>query len=81
MIAIDALPVAPSLLGESPTWRADEQALYWCDIPGRSLHRFHPATASHREWDLDSEPGCCAPLAGGGLRVSVPGLLVCLARA
>ncbi|MBK6469815.1 MAG: SMP-30/gluconolactonase/LRE family protein [Betaproteobacteria bacterium] len=62
-----ALPVPPALLGESPFWHPDEAALYWCDIPGRALHRWVPATAAHTQWALDSEPGSCAPLPGGDL--------------
>ena len=62
-----ALPVPPALLGESPFWHPDEAALYWCDIPGRALHRWVPATAVHTQWALDSEPGSCAPLPGGDL--------------
>ena len=42
-----ALPVAPSLLGESPFWHPDEAALYWCDIPGKALNRWHAPTG-HR---------------------------------
>ena len=60
-----ALPVAPSLLGESPFWHPDEAALYWCDIPGKALNRWHPGTAAHRVWPFDTEPGCAAPLPGG----------------
>jgi sugar lactone lactonase YvrE len=60
-----ALPVAASLLGESPFWHPDEGALYWCDIPGKRLNRWHPATATHREWLFESEPAACAPLRGG----------------
>lgn len=62
-----ALPVPPALLGESPFWHPDEAALYWCDIPGRALHRWVPASAIHTRWALASEPGCCAPLPGGDL--------------
>ncbi|MDO9073607.1 MAG: SMP-30/gluconolactonase/LRE family protein [Rubrivivax sp.] len=62
-----ALPVPLALLGESPFWHPDEAALYWCDIPGRALHRWVPATAVHTAWALDSEPGSCAPLPGGDL--------------
>jgi sugar lactone lactonase YvrE len=69
--AFDALPVAPALLGESPFWHADEAALYWVDIPGSSLHRWHPATAGHRQWELPCEAGCCAPLLGGGLLLAM----------
>jgi sugar lactone lactonase YvrE len=69
--AIEALPVAPSLLGESPFWHPDEAALYWCDIPGRALHRFAPGGADHREWPLETEPGCCAPLPGGAVLLAM----------
>jgi sugar lactone lactonase YvrE len=67
-----ALPgVPPSLLGESPLWHPAEQVLYWCDIPGRTLHRFDPRSAAHRHWRLDSEPACCAPLMEGGLLLAL----------
>lgn len=65
------LPVPPARLGESPFWHPDEAALYWLDIPGRALHRWHPATASHRHWLLPAEPGCIAPLPAGGLVVAL----------
>jgi sugar lactone lactonase YvrE len=65
-----ALPVPACLLGESPFWHPDEAALYWCDIPGLALHRWHPASASHRQWAFDSEPGSAAPQPGGDLLVA-----------
>ena len=69
-----ALPVAPSLLGESPFWHPDEAALYWCDIPGKQLHRWVPAADSadgvHTAWAVASEPACCAPLPGGDLMLA-----------
>jgi sugar lactone lactonase YvrE len=69
---IESLPgVPPSLLGESPVWHPAEQALYWCDIPGRALNRFDPTSGEHHRWSLDSEPGCCAPLMEGGLLLAL----------
>ena len=68
---ITALPVAPSLLGESPLWHPDEQRLYWCDIPARQLNRWDPASGRHDEWHLDSEPACCAALLDGGLLLAM----------
>ncbi len=68
---IEALPAPAALLGESPFWHPDEAALYWCDIPGRALHRWHPADGAHRQWDFDTEPGCCAPLPGGRLLLAM----------
>jgi sugar lactone lactonase YvrE len=41
-----------NILGESPTWSTKEQALYWVDIRAHSLHRFQPATSSHKEWSF-----------------------------
>ena len=61
------LPVAPSRLGESPFWHPDEQALYWCDIPGRTLNRYRPATLQHDHWAFETEAACCAPMLGGDL--------------
>lgn len=73
VLSLDFAPVdAPAaLLGESPFWHPGERALWWCDIPGRALHRLHPASGAHRQWDLPAEPGCIAPRAGGGLLVAM----------
>ena len=57
--------VPASLLGESPVWHPGEGALWWCDIPGKALHRWHAGSGLHRSWDLPCEPGCCAPLVDG----------------
>ncbi len=70
-LAFFALPVPPSLLGESPFWHPDESALYWCDIPAKKLNRWRAgddgASGEHREWAFDTEPSCCAPMPGGRL--------------
>jgi sugar lactone lactonase YvrE len=68
---IQALPLPPSLLGESPCWHPSEQALYWCDIPGHQLNRFDPASGAHRAWSFDVEPASCAPLQDGGLLLAM----------
>ncbi len=73
--AITALPLPASLLGESPFWHPDEAALYWCDIPGLLINRYVPAKAQrpcqHQQWPMPSEPGCIAPMQGGGLLVAL----------
>ncbi len=71
MMQWTALPAPPSLLGESPFWHPDEAALYWCDIPGKQLNRYHPAAGAHRTWSIDVEPGCAAPLPGGDLLLAM----------
>ena len=48
-------------------WHPQEGALYWCDIPGKQLHRYEPDTHVHQHWSFDVEPACCAPVLGGGL--------------
>ena len=71
-VTITALPGVPaSLLGESPLWHPTEQTLYWCDIPGHKLNRFDPASGQHRDWDFDTDVGCCAPLQDGGLLLAL----------
>jgi sugar lactone lactonase YvrE len=71
MTGFEALPVPASLLGESPFWHPDEAALYWCDIPGRQLNRWHPGAQAHQHWQFDTEPGCCAPMPGGHLLLAM----------
>ncbi len=63
-----ALAVAePSLLGESPFWHPQEQALYWCDIAGCRLSRYDPGPGDLSHWAFDTEVACCAPMQDGGL--------------
>jgi sugar lactone lactonase YvrE len=61
----------PMLLGECPLWHPDEAALYWIDIAGMAVHRFHPESDRHRSWPLPAEPGCIAQNAEGGLIVAM----------
>ncbi len=64
---VGALPLPPAALGESPFWHPQQRVLYWCDIPGRTLHRWSPADGQHRQWLFPCEPACAAPLLDGGL--------------
>jgi sugar lactone lactonase YvrE len=68
--AMEVVPVTPSLLGESPLWHPQEDALYWCDIPGRQLNRWSERHG-HAAWQFDCEPACCAPVLGGGLLLAM----------
>lgn len=80
----------PSLLGESPFWMAEEGRLYWVDIAGRALLRVAPEGGAAQSWSLPSEPGCAAPVQGGGFVIALrdgiyrakewAGLLECIAR-
>jgi sugar lactone lactonase YvrE len=62
---------SPCLLGESPFWHPLEACLYWCDIPGKRLHRLDPATGESRHWDFDCEPASCAPMLDGTLLLAM----------
>ncbi len=58
-------------LGESPFWQADEQCLYWVDIPGKKILRAEADSGRVEAWDMPSEPGCIAPAAHGGLVIAL----------
>lgn len=66
-----ALTTEPDGLSESPFWHAAEQRLYWVDIPGRRIGRVKvqgmQAQGPVEYWPLTQEPGCMAPVQGGGL--------------
>ena len=61
----------PMLLGESPLWHPDENALYWCDIAGHALHRLDPASGERASWPFPDEVACCAPAVEGGLLLAL----------
>lgn len=77
----------PDALGESPFWL--DGHLHWVDIAGRALLRLRPGGAVQR-WPLPSEPGCAAPVRGGGFVIALRdgiyrargwgGALECVAR-
>jgi sugar lactone lactonase YvrE len=60
----------PDRLGESPFWHPDERTLYWVDIPARQVKRL-AADGAAETWDMPSEPGCIAPIAGGGFVIAL----------
>ena len=60
-----------SLLGESPMWHPREQVLYYCDIPGRKLQRFDPASGELAHWDFDTDVASCAPMLDGALLLAM----------
>jgi sugar lactone lactonase YvrE len=60
-----------ALLGESPVWHPREQVLYYCDIPGRTLHRFDPRTEQRDHWRFDTEVASLAPMLDGTLLLAM----------
>ena len=56
-----------STLGEGPMWSASEQALYWIDIVGKSVHRLRTATGPVESRSLPYAPAAVFPRSAGGL--------------
>jgi sugar lactone lactonase YvrE len=50
--------------GESPVWSATEQALYWVDIPAKTLHRHRAHDGQHRQWLAPEMLACMVRGAG-----------------
>ena len=53
------------ILGESPVWSVEEQALYWVDIKNPMIYRFDPVSGNVKNWRIQTEIGSIG-LAGKG---------------
>ena len=53
---IELLIDAHAIIGESPTWVASEQAIYWIDVKAPALHAF-TSDGAVRRWTLPSDVG------------------------
>ena len=65
MSTVELILDARNGTGESPVWHVGEQALYWVDIPGKTINRWSP-TAGHRQWTTEEMPACIAATATPG---------------
>ncbi|GAN85933.1 transcriptional regulator [Komagataeibacter intermedius TF2] len=65
-------------LGEGPVWSVREQALYFVDIVGQAIHRFHPASGARASWSAPQRPGFVAPVSDGTLMCGLKDGLYCL---
>ena len=52
-------------------WHPQQQRLYYCDIPGRKLHCFNPASGELIHWNFETEVASCAPMQGGALLLAM----------
>lgn len=58
-------------IGEGAFWCAEEQAVYWLDVPMPScIHRFVPRTGSHRSWPMPEMVTAMAKRRDGTLLVA-----------
>lgn len=71
MAAVDCVLRAEALLGESPVWSADEQALYFVDIKKPAIHRFDPAAGRCATWAMPQDIGSMGLRAKGGAVVAL----------
>ena len=46
------------LVGESPRWNEDQQALYWVDIYKPSIERLNPISGERETWLMPERIGC-----------------------
>jgi len=57
---IEVVLNAGATIGESPTWAASENALYWIDIKKPALYRYEPETGGQKSWMMPSDIGAFA---------------------
>ena len=60
---------AHAIIGESPTWCAARQLLFWIDVKAPALHCLDPRDGTDRAWMLPAEIGCFAVTEDGGRAV------------
>lgn len=59
------------VLGESPSWLAQEQCLYWVDLRAPALHRLDPATGVVKTWPMPDLIGAVMGRRRGGVVVAI----------
>ena len=70
-MAIENALAAQAVIGEAPTWVAEQDALYWIDVKAPALHRFHPASGATKTWRVTSDVGGFALLEDGDALVAL----------
>jgi sugar lactone lactonase YvrE len=59
-VKITKLEIPACRVGEGPVWDVAEQALYYLDVFGKKLHRYHPGTGDVCSWDTRRSIGAFA---------------------
>ena len=63
METVQRLIAARNRLGEGPLWNENEQALYWVDIEGPSIHWYHLESGQTGSWACPTWISAIAPRA------------------
>jgi sugar lactone lactonase YvrE len=66
-IAVDA----KDGVGEGPFWDDEDNDLWWVDISGKQLHRWHPASGKRQDWALDDFASAVVLREQGGLLLAM----------
>ena len=61
---------AKDWLGEAPCWHPREAALYWTDVPSKTLKRWYPATGEQTSWAMPEMVTAIAVRRSGGLIIA-----------
>ncbi len=67
MSIVEHILAVQNIVGEGPVWNVQEQALYWVDIQGHTIHCLGPETGAHRVFDVGVAVGVLAFRQKGGL--------------
>lgn len=67
MSSLEHVLASQDMVGESPVWSTDEQALYWVDVLGCRFHRYHPASGKYDTYTISETIGAIALRVSGGL--------------
>ncbi|CAN5401868.1 N/A [soil metagenome] len=66
-IAAECVHRDSAIVGECPVWDEDAGLLWWVDIQGRKLHRYHPGEGRDEEVELEDIVTSVHRRAAGGL--------------
>jgi L-arabinonolactonase len=67
MVEIRRVVPSANKLGEVPVWDVSEQAIYWVDIEGKQLQRYHEPSGELKRWYFPERIGSFALRERGGL--------------
>lgn len=68
---VECVLQAEAIVGESPVWCGRERVLYWVDITGQRIHRFHPVDGVNDTFHLPDAVTCVVLRERGGLLVTL----------
>ncbi len=60
-----------AILGEGPHWDEEHGLLWFVDIAGRAVHRYHPASGQHQRLGVPDMVSTVVPRSRGGLIITM----------